>query len=251
MCLRLSLTFLFIFTCQFGFAVSLTSHRIYLDKDQRTASFVIFNREQQTENCKLSFQDFPFDKAGNMGKLISGERIKTSAANLVRFSPRQFEIKAGSSQTVRFSLRRKANTPASEYQSYLSINCGKNIDKAANIGVISLSPRLVHNVPVIARTGTLNATLDISNIHLSKNGNLAFRLNKSGNRSVYGIIEIINKNNGERVNYLQGISLYVPSNYRDFDFALPKGVNPNTLAIRFIEDKEYGGNLIINSKVNL
>jgi len=240
-----------IVNCHVSYAISLTSHRIYLDKNSRTESFVIFNRTLITEDCRLSFIDFPFDKASNMGKKITGSIPKTSAANLVRFSPKNFQIKGGSNQTVRFSLRRKANTPVSEYHSYLSINCGKNTDDKTNESIISLSPRLVHNIPVIARTGNLTAVLSFSDLHINKSGNLAFKLNRSGNRSVYGILEIINKQNGQVVNYLQGVSLYVQSEYRAFDFSLPKGIDINSLRIRFKEDSKYGGSITINHDVKL
>mgnify|MGYP000505594662 FL=1 len=233
------------------FGVSLTSHRIFLDKDQRTESFVIFNREQQSQNCHLSFQDFPFDKAGNMGKRITGTLPKSSASQLVRFSPRAFEIKGGSTQAVRFSLRRKANAKASEYQSYLSINCGNSIDENNQASLIRLSPRLVHNVPVVARTGKLKVQLSISDIKIDVNKKLVFKLNRAGDRSVYGVIEIIDKHSNKVVNFLQGVSLYVQSDYRQFDFSLPDGVSANNLSIRFTEEKKYGGNLIISRDVKI
>lgn len=249
--LLLILSLLSITYCHMSYAVSLTSYRIYLDKNIRTESFVIFNREAQEEDCKLSLEDFPFDKASNMGKRIINNTPQTSAKNLVRFSPKKFQIKGGSSQTVRFSLRRKANTPISEYHSYLSINCGKISNNTSNNNTISLSPRLVHNIPIIARTGELTATLSLSNLHLNKDGKLAFTLNRSGARSVYGSIEIINKKNNQVVNHLQGVSIYAQSDYRQFDFSLPKGTNVNNIRIRFQEDSRYGGGITINHDVKL
>jgi len=243
-----------IVNCQICIAVSLTSHRIFLDKEHRTESFVIFNRQLQAENCQLSLQDYRFDKAGNMGKVIvnnNGVLPKNSVKNLVRFSPKKFEIKGGASQTVRFSLRRKANALASEYLSYLSINCGKSFAKQTDRGLIALSPRLVHKVPIVARTGKLSAKINFSEIHLDNEGKLAFKLNRSGSRSIYGVLEIINQTNDKRVNYLQGVSVYVPSDYRKFDFALPEDIDVNTLRIRFTEDKKYGGNLSITTDINL
>lgn len=234
-----------------SYATSLTSHRIYLDKNSRTESFIIFNRELKTEDCRLSFIDFPFDKASNMGKKITGIPPENSATKLVRFSPKNFQIRGGTNQTVRFSLRRKANTPISEYHSYLSINCGKIEDATANKGIISLSPRLVQNVPVIARTGELAATVSFSDIRIDDKGKLAFKLNRFGNRSVYGLIEIINKQNNEVVNYLQGVSIYTQSDYREFDFSLPKGTELNSLGIRFKEDRKYGGSITINHDIQL
>jgi len=243
-----------IVNCQICIAVSLTSHRIFLDKEHRTESFVIFNRQLQAENCQLSLQDYRFDKAGNMGKVIvnnNGVLPKNSVKNLVRFSPKKFEIKGGASQTVRFSLRRKANALASEYLSYLSINCGKSFAKQTDRGLIALSPRLVHKVPIVARTGKLSAKINFSEIHLDNEGKLAFKLNRSGSRSIYGVLEIINQTNDKRVNYLQGVSVYVPSDYREFGFALPEDIDVNTLSIRFTEDKKYGGHLSITTDVNL
>jgi len=231
-------------------AVSLTSYRIFLDKNHRSEAFMVFNREQQSETCKLSLQDFPFDKAGNMGKKITGKPPQTSVINLVRFSPRSFVIKPGHSQTVRFSLRRKANMAPSEYHSYISIDCGKVKETKHNSAPLSLTPRLVHNVPVIARTGDLSAKVSISHAHINNKGKLAFRLNRTGKRSVYGKIEILNLENKKVVNYLQGVSLYTQSAYRDFEFSLPKNSNINNLEVSFIEDKKYGGDLAIYQKLS-
>ncbi|MBL4910884.1 MAG: hypothetical protein JKX78_12830 [Alteromonadaceae bacterium] len=247
-----SFLLLFIYTYSASsFAVSLTSYRIYLDKNHRSEAFMVFNRGQQSENCKLSWQDFPFDNAGNMGKRITGKTPKTSVINWVRFSPRAFSIKSGHSQTVRFSLRRKANMKPSEYQSYISIDCGKIIDKSQKSETLSLTPRLVHDVPVIARTGELAAKVSISNAHVNNNGKLVFRLNRSGNRSVYGKIEIVNADTNKVVNYLQGVSIYTQSSYRNFEFSLPKNTKPSSLLISFIEDKKYGGNLVVQHQVSL
>ena len=245
-------SFLILLLCFYSassFAVSLTSYRIYLDKNHRSEAFQVFNREQQTENCKLSWQDFPFDAAGNMGKRIMGKAPTTSVVDWVRFSPRSFAIKPGHSQTVRFSLRRKANMQPSEYHSYISIDCSKVADRHKKTETLSLTPRLVHNVPVIARTGELTAKATISNVRLNSDGKLAFRLNRRGNRSIYGKIEVFNNKTHKVANYLQGISIYTQSAYRDFEFSLPKNSNLSELTINFVEDKKYGGSLVTQQQL--
>ena len=51
-------------------AVSLTTHRIYMDNEKRSESFLLMNRSTETETCKASLTSFKIDKAG---KLFPGD----------------------------------------------------------------------------------------------------------------------------------------------------------------------------------
>lgn len=224
-------------------AISLTSHRIYLDKDKRTASFLVLNRTQDAEDCQASFRYFTFSQAGIMGKEIKDTLPSNNANRIVSFSPRKFSVPAGATQTIRLSLRRKPGDKGSEYHSYLSLNCGKSDPETPEL--INVSPRLVHNVPVVARTGDLSVTASIDDVKLSPDGKLDFTLNRLGDRSIYGNLDIFDKTTGKRLNGLKALSLYIQSDYRDFSFTIPNNVKLADIMIRFTEDKAYGGSLSI------
>ena len=72
-------------------------------------------------------------------------------------------------------MRRKNDVESKEYRSYLVVTCkdkdkGKSSDNVNNDVVkISMSPLLVHNVPIIVRPKKIiNAKVEINNISLDK-----------------------------------------------------------------------------------
>jgi hypothetical protein len=224
-------------------AISLTSNRIYLDNNNRVASFIVLNRSLTAEECRLSFRYFEFDNAAVMGKELTDTLPSNNTSKTVKFSPRRFSIAAGKSQAIRLSLRRSADTDKAEYHSYLSVSCGKISPPTPNL--VNVAPRLVHNVPIVARTAKLNAQASFTNVKLLDNGKVSFRLNREGNRSIYGDLEVLNKRTGKKVNGLKSISIYTQSSYRDFEFSVPVNLAESDISLRFTEVEKYGGSLTV------
>lgn len=225
-------------------ASSLTSYRIYLDRQNSNTSFLIFNRELQDKECKISLRHYKFDELSN----ITGEFEKTpanSAKEFIRFSPRKFTITPGNSQTVRFALRRKPNSKDAEYRSFLKVDCSAVSNKTSK--KISISPRLVHNVPIVVRTGKLDGAVSFSNFAVD-GSKLTFNLNRTGERSIYGIVELID-DEGNTVSFLRGVSIYPESKSKQISFST-NDIPVSKLKVRFTEDKNYGGSIIQESKIN-
>jgi len=230
-------------------AVTISEYRIYLDEDKRNVSFVIFNRESSHQNCSLSLTHNDFDIESRMTHLENNIIPKNSAKDWIRYSPQEFSLTPGQSQMVRFTMRRKANAQDGEYRSYLLIDCGlapSSDEKDKTKPQVALQTKLVHSVPIIVRSGRLEASVWIDNIQTSEN-ELRFTLNRKGNRSVYGDIELINKKSGKIIAIQRNFSIY-PESER-FNFSLNRqNIELNDLKIRFIENKLYGGNIILEKE---
>ena len=229
-------------------AVSMSAHRIYLDNNKREQSFVIYNQNTDSQECDLSLRHYDYDDIGNMTAHTKTDTPEHSAKNWIRFSPQKFVLTPANAQTVRFIMRRKANITAEEYRSYLVIDCGvesKPVDTArkSTQATVSVAPKLVHNVPIIVRTGELNAKVSISDIKVV-NGSVHFNINRTGNRSVYGDVALFNRKTGDRVSYQIGISIYPETSRLALSLAAGE-YNANDLVLRFIENKLYGGDLEI------
>jgi len=229
-------------------AISLSTFRIYLDSDNSTASFVMFNKTADKEKCELSLVHNNFDEGGQMFPVPNDEMPANSAEPWMRYSPKNFVVEASSPQTVRFTMRRKANTEAAEYRSYLRITCDPFEKKAEtstsdtdNVAKISIKPRIIQQVPIIVRTGKLDASVSFSDISL-ENETLIFHVNREGNRSVYGSLEIVNKSNNDVVSFKRNVSVYTDSRSVKHDLAT-LGIPLEQLAIRFVEDTAYGGSI--------
>jgi hypothetical protein len=244
-------------------AASISTFRIYLDREQSTDNFLIFSKSDVTENCNLRIRHYNFDKTGQMTEHKEEELPDNSAKEWIRYTPRSFELPPMGQQTVRFSLRRKASSTPMEYRSYVSIECDKieqqaplnsagnlsnaesNNDSTATVGI---TPRLVQNVPIVVRNGKLDASLTFSDIKYN-NGKLTFNLNRTGDRSVYGRLSLINNQSGDEINYTGGISLYTETAYSNFEFNTDLPLSD--LSLKFVENERYGGSIELLQDVNL
>jgi len=242
-----------------GQAVSLTTYRIYLDDNNRTESFIVFTRGTQPEKCDLDFKHFDFDSVGKM-TMNQGTALPANAADdWVRYSPRNFVVQPGKPQTIRFSMRRKPNTEAAEYRSYIAIRCEDVVNDPVASGKdnvvvkdrvqMNVKPLLVQNVPLIIRTGSLNVSASISDVVVG-GGKITAKLNRSGPRSIYGRVSLVDKKSDEEYAFTEAVSVYPETSTYAFEFALHADMPPlEQLKLKFTEDENYGGDLTIEKSV--
>lgn len=235
-------------------AVSLTSYRIYLDDNNRTESFIIFAKGNSPEKCSLKLKHFNFNETGNMTLHKDDTPPENSSESWVRFSPKNFTVEPRKPQTIRFTMRRKPNAEASEYRSYLAISC-KNVNNAEVETVpdrpsVTVQPNLVQNVPIIVRTGPLEAIAQFENIIIGE-GNVTATLKRTGDRSLYGRLSLVNNKTGEELTFIEGISVYPETTYYQFKFPIKNNNMPSIseMAIKFVENENYGGNVTIQTNL--
>jgi hypothetical protein len=227
-------------------AVSITIYCIYLDTDKPTSSFMMFNKTASDEQCQLDIIHKAFDASGTMSDIAEDVIPDNSAEPWIRYSPRSFHVEAGAPQTVRFTLRRKPNMEAAEYRSYMKIFCEEVTEgEQESDQLITVKARFVQNVPIIVRTGELNASLSFSDINVT-GGEVTFNVNRQGNRSVYGQLQLIDTRNDEVVSSRKNISVYTESQTVKYDLA-NKNIPAEYLMIKFIEDERYGGTLLVET----
>jgi P pilus assembly chaperone PapD len=235
--------------------VSLTSYRLYLDDNNRTESFIIFAKGNVAEKCSLKLKHFSFDDNGNMS-LYTGENIPDNSSEpWIRFSPKNFTVQPRTPQTIRFTMRRKPNTEANEYRSYLAVSCKDEVDEAeketaADRPNITVQPNLVQNVPIIVRTGPLEATAQFTDIEI-ENDIITANLKRSGERSLYGRLSLVNNKTDEEYRYFSGVSVYTETYTHQFKFSIKGDEVPplEDLALLFVEDENYGGSLTIKKSI--
>lgn len=239
-------------------AVSLTTYRIYLDDNNRTESFIMFTRGSLPEQCTLDFKHFNFNDTGEMTLNRDKKSPENSAEPWVRYSPRNFVIQPGKPQTVRFAMRRKPNSEPAEYRSYIAVLCEDIIEKKSTVNgeipkdraQVSVKPLLVQNVPLIVRTGKLNVSASFENLVVEGN-KLKGVIKRSGDRSIYGRLSLINKNTDEEIVFKDTISIYTETSTYAFEFEITGKNMPaiDDLLVRFTEDDIYGGELIFEKSV--
>jgi len=236
-------------------SIGVSTYRIYLDNNNAQENFQVINRYNVAQQCNLKLVHYKFDQTGNLLRYGPDEKPINSAQNLVRFSPRHFDIKANSRQTVRFTMRRKSNTESKEYRSHVVIDCKDKVEThelkstADNIANISIKPQLLHNIPLVIRPGkAISATASFDNINFDK-GILSFDLLRTGNRSLYGKIEVIDKNTQEIKTVSKTLTMYTETTKKNFSITLGDDYKAEDLLIKFVENVNFGGSIVLEQSV--
>ncbi len=237
------LTALFLLSCITpSHAVSLSTHKIHLDQKKRHYDFIIHNKDKFKQKCKLYLKPITFNKDNASRLLTDGEIPLNSADPLLLFSPKKFTLEIGKPQSVKFKLRIKRKTKAQEYRSYVAVDCEKvNEDTetfADNGDNMRVSPKLIHNIPIVARVGSPNYKLSFSNLSINKN-KLTVNLNKTGIYSTYGELKFIDKDSNKIVGKAVLIKMPIEAKSKLITLQLSDKQKESGLQLTYQESNQY------------
>jgi fimbrial chaperone protein len=244
--------------------------RIVFEKNQRAAQLELINQGKTPETYRLSMVNRRMSETGEFSPAdtpVPGEQF---ADSMVRFSPRQVTIAPGASQTVRMLLRKPEDLATGEYRSHLQIDRvadpvgSGSIETApdeSKIGV-TLTALVGASIPVIVRQGDTHATVALTQVALLPAGNepmsLAFEIDRSGDRSVYGDLAVTFTPKGGapiEVAKAGGVAVYVPNASRKarIPLRLPEGtpLSGGALRVTFRERTDAGGKLLAEASIAL
>lgn len=227
--------------------ISISSRRINVDYLQGTTNFTVTSRQNTAQQCNITLTHNSFDEAGYMTHYTGKELPPYAADELVRYSPKEFELLGNQKQTIRFTFRRKPNIPAMEHRAYVVLVCQDKERKQPKLSgsesaSISIQPILKHSIPLIVRPQKLDVEASFDNIRL-ENQFLFFDFNRKGNRSVYGSVEVINRENNEILTKSASLVMYTETTTKSFNMKLPVAIKLEQLVLHFKEDVNFGGDL--------
>jgi len=246
--------------------------RIVFDKNQRAAQLDLINSGAETATYRISIVNRRMGENGEFTVIDSPAPGEQFAGELLRYSPRQVVLAPGVGQVVRLSLRKPADLPAGEYRSRLifeKIAASKGATsietQAAPPGEISVQLTMLAglSIPVIVRHGETAANVTLAGLELLKPmagqaATLAFVMQRSGNRSVYGDIAATFTPQGgatQEVGKVGGVAVYTPNPLRRVKLALqpPAGLAlaRGTLRVTFRERPDAGGKLLAEAAIEL
>jgi hypothetical protein len=219
-----------------------------LDDNNRNIKFRVAGEATHSQDCEIDF-DYISYGTGSVALDISDEekaiKIK-DALSSIRYSPQKFRLPRGGQQYINFSIRRSLSKESVEKRLYMKLKCTDE-KLSEQPGLISLSPRLVHTIPMVIRTGTPEMEAKVTDVVI-RNNNLSFNIQVEGNRSIYGDLKVMNKD-GKLVYEQKGIAIYPESKYRSFNVNSKSKITDN-MKIIFEERKAYGGSLSLTFDTN-
>lgn len=198
-----------------------------------------------------AFKELPFDPGT--------ENLKS----LFRFSPREVTLEPQESQTVRIQVRKPAELAAGEYRLHMVFRAvpptqeAAPQESAASKGIsIKLTPIYGIAIPLIIRHGETAAKVSITDPALDGAANtLRFRLERSGNQSVYGDLQAsLLPTHGAPVKLAEagGLAVYTPNASRRVTLPLVRSVpSGSRIRITFALPPQDGGTLLAESSLTV
>ncbi len=190
---------------------------------------------------------------------------------MIRYAPRQVVLEPGVVQTVRLLVRKPRDLAPGEYRSHLLFQAIPPAAAGADIEALDLKEGEIRvqirtifglTIPVIVRHGDLSATVTLSNVALKSPESpgsppvLSLRLNRSGDRSVYGDIVITFKPDGgedTEVGVVRGVAVFTPNLTRTLRISLrlPNGVTlrGGRLHVVYRERPDEGGAVLAEADI--
>jgi P pilus assembly chaperone PapD len=229
--------------------------RVVFEGRKRSTEVNLSNIGQVRATYRVSLVRMEMDENGTFKELPfdpGTENLKS----LFRFSPREVTLEPQESQTVRIQVRKPAELAAGEYRLHMVFRAvpptqeASPRDTAAPKGIsIKLTPIYGIAIPLIIRHGETSAKVSILEPVLDGATNtLRFRLDRSGNQSVYGDLQaVLLPSQGSPVKLAEagGLAVYTPNASRRVTLPLARPLPPGSrIRITYVLPPQDGGALL-------
>ena len=254
--------------------LTVTPTRIFFEGRKRSDLVTLINTSSIAATYRVSFKNMRMLENGSYEDIEEPGEGELFADPMIRYSPRQVTLEPGASQIIRLLLRKPADLADGEYRSHLmfrtlpSETAEEDIEKPVlEEGELQIQIKTLFaiTIPVIARHGELTATMTLSDLELTlpedttKRPTLFMRLNRSGNKSVYGdIIVTFVPSSGEEqsvVGLIRGLGVLSPYPTRTvlLPLRIPDGLDfqNGQLQIAYRSSREIGAELLAEAEVNV
>ncbi|MDP3360027.1 MAG: molecular chaperone [Lutibacter sp.] len=211
--------------------------RVVFDGKKKVEKLVISNTGKDSAVYNISFLEYKMNENGELKIISAPEEGINFASSHVRVFPRKVTLAPGEGQTVKVQLNNTQNLSNGEYRSHLYFRAeeekgplgqtGKRKDSTISV---KLTPIYGISIPCIVRIGENTTSAAISDIQFVEENILKFKLNRTGNMSLYGdftINYIASDGKIYEVAKTKGVGVYTPNLIRNMEIKLKKPENVN------------------------
>jgi hypothetical protein len=232
--------------------------RVILDGSRGT-EVVLNNIGSEPATYRISLEIKRMTAEGGLDEIAEEDvtSAERAALDMIAFSPRRVTLPPNQPQVVRVGVRLPEGTPPGEYRAHMLFRAVPDAapatatPKPASEGVsIALTPIYGITIPVIVRVGAVGAEASIGEAWVSETQDgpaFNFDLSRTGNRSVYGDIEVTRPGLAEPLLVARGIAVYPEVGARKVSLRVPGELAAKLkgpVRIRYTEDREIGGGTI-------
>ena len=221
--------------------------RIIFDGGQRFQSLSLSNNGNDTARYVISMVQIRMKEDGSFETITEPDSAQNFADRNIRFFPRTVTLGPNEAQLVKIQLIRSKELAPGEYRSHIYLRAEKEKEplgtkdaaKATNIA-INIKPIFGFSIPLIIKIGESTTKITMANpvVQMSENGpSLKFKMNRTGNMSVYGDITVNHialSGKITKVGKIQGLAIYAPTPVRYFQIPLDKTIQYNSGKLQVI-----------------
>ena len=229
--------------------------RIVLDGSRGT-EIVLNNIGSEPATYRISLELRRMRPDGGLDEVTAdaANAQERAALDMIRYSPRRVILPPNQPQVIRLGVGMPEGLPPGEYRAHMLFRAVPDAvaaeDRPATTTglAVRLTPIYGVTIPVIVRNGALEAKAAIGKAWLGKDpqgrATFNFDLSRTGNRSVYGEIEVVRPGVEQPVLMVRGIAVYPEIGQRVVSLPVSDEVAAalrGTVTIRYREDREQGG----------
>lgn len=193
--------------------------RVLFEENERTEEVILINTSTEELTYRLEWIDnFALPEGGYQLASDAGKNFENSAAEMIRFSPRQVRLKPGERQVIKLLARRGTRFNQAEYRSHLNFIV---IPPEANDGgsntegmTVQLNLFMNYSIPVMVRTTTNDASIEITDASLRSHPQTGkpvvdFNVTRNGDVSFFANFEVYQKGAGPNpVGRLNAVNIF-------------------------------------------
>jgi len=215
----------------------ITPKRLVFDGSQRTQEVNLANIGKDTATYNISFVQFKMDENGIFSSIPDTDTTQKFANKNLRFFPRTVTLAPHEAQSVKVQMIKSNELSPGEYRSHLFF---KNVLNKTALGddspvnnndtgiTVSIKPVYGISIATIIHIGEANVSASLSGAQFIKAGTIAgpsiqFKINRSGNFSIYGDIKVNYVLPGEKpieIALMRGVAVYTPNPFRNISLPL-------------------------------
>jgi P pilus assembly chaperone PapD len=217
----------------------------------RGAEIVLSNIGDEVATYRISVELRRMKEDGTLEDVAAANDREKAAQGMILYAPRRVTIAPGEPQTIRISARAPQGLADGEYRAHLlfravppprPVTAPKEVKGIA----FELIPIYGVTIPVVIRTGNLQAKVGIANVQLtSQEGKPAISLDltRAGDRSVFGDVRVFKAGIKDPIAVQRGVAVYTEIGTRHLVIPLQPdhaGAASGPVTVDFVETSDSG-----------
>ena len=233
--------------------IDIVPQKVIIDSRERSGEFTVLNLFNQKGNFRIELLNYSQNENGVYKKLKVPLDPAFDPKTNIRFSPRQFNLDAGSKQKVRLSVKRPAALPDGEYRFHVKATRFADSDHQENSDEPSIKVNMNMGIviPVVIRHGKVISDAKMKDVILvgpeqtqKQRPELHLNLLREGNASAIGRLEVFWQKDGKKetqIGLISNANVFTEISQRKFKIPLKEmPVGKGKVIVRYSDEIKKG-----------